>query len=82
MSKNHDWGLLSPRVGPVDRLEREEDDFLWARVPRSAAAMERVGEALIEGGAKRRRGADLSSLLLLEARVGERPAAAGADRGV
>jgi len=59
--------------------------FLCASVPFKAAAMETDGEeGLKEGGTKRRRGWDeyLSSRLWGRRRVGERPAAAGAERGV
>ena len=56
--------------------------FLWASVPHRAAEMESAGDAddRVNGGGLKRFRDDKRPLLRL--RVGERPAAAGAEAGV
>ena len=77
MSKHHDLGFVSFSVEVF--LVRAV--FLWAKVPLSAAAIDKEGgDGPKVGGAKRLRGWVFS--ILPRARVGDRPAAAGADMGV
>lgn len=80
MSKNHDLGFVSSRTGAAGF--RDLTGRLCDRVPLRAAAMDIEGDDdLNEGGAKRRFDCWGLSYLLLWRRVGERPAAGGAERG-
>lgn len=72
MLKNHDFGLDSSRV-------RALRAFLWATVPLRAAVIDSDGDLVpIDGGTKRRRGCWRAGRL----RVGDLPAAGGAESGV
>lgn len=77
MSKDHDLGLASARL--VARFAAAGRAFLWASVPLRAADKDSEGEVMprIIGGANRRREVGLPMK-----RVGDRPAAAGAEHGV